>query len=190
MSLKNSFPGDPINHNRFPYIAVAVAITALALAVCTAQPNSQANGTSLQAQAGDGPRSTSPSSLPAGEERWIEVDLDQQVVQLHDGQRTVGKYPASTGRGDSPSTLTYTGTFQVYSKTKPLTYLSEYDVYVSDWVGFDQEHAIGFHSLPVDKQGRVVDSRLGMPVSHGCVRVGNAAAIFSFATIGMKVIIH
>lgn len=123
-------------------------------------------------------------------ERWIEVDLTQQVVRLYEGANLLGEYPVATGRGDRPATLTYTGTFTVYAKHQPLTYLPDFDVYISDWVGFDREHAIGFHSLPKDKYGRILDGRLGQPVSHGCVRVGNSAAVYNFAQIGMRVVVR
>ena len=131
-----------------------------------------------------------PLPTPTRVEQWIEVDLEQQVARLYEGERVVGEYAVATGRGDSPDTQTHTGTFTVHNKIKEPTYLSEFDVYVSDWVGFDKEHAIGFHSLTQDKYGRVIDSRLGRPVSHGCVRVGNAAAVYNFAQIGMRVMVR
>jgi lipoprotein-anchoring transpeptidase ErfK/SrfK len=123
-------------------------------------------------------------------ERWIEVDLARQRVRLHAGEDVTAEYLAATGRADTPSTLTYTGTFTVHTKIKALTYLPEFDVYVSDWVGFDPEHAIGFHSLPQNRHGQVVESQLGVPVSHGCVRVSNAAGVYDFAQIGMRVVVH
>ncbi len=127
---------------------------------------------------------------PDAVERWLEVDLASQVVRLREGENVIATYPVATGLGDSPSTLTYTGTFTVHNKIKAATFLPEFGVYVTDWVGFDQDHAIGFHSLPQDRYGQVVDSRLGIPISHGCVRVGNAAAVYSFAQIGMRVLVH
>jgi lipoprotein-anchoring transpeptidase ErfK/SrfK len=127
---------------------------------------------------------------PAETEQWIQVDLALQLVRLYNGETLVAEYPIASGLGDSPSTRTYTGTFTVYNKIKAATYLPEFGVYVTDWVGFDQAHAIGFHSLPQDRYGQIVDSRLGIPASHGCIRVGNAAAVYAFAKIGMRVIVR
>jgi len=132
------------------------------------------------------------SEVPAGigqAERWIEVDLAQQKVRLHDGDQVIAEYLAATGVGDGPETTTYTGLFRVQSKTKgPIE--SAPGVYVSDVVEFDMVHGNGFHSMPMDEAGHVLDDRLGQPITAGCVRVGESAALFDFATLGMKVWIH
>jgi len=130
---------------------------------------------------------TPPSKLVG---RWIEVSLSEQVVRLHDGQRVVGEFLATTGVGDTPDTTTFPGLFSVYQKHEGPMYLREYGVYVTHWVGFDPEHDNGFHSLPMDAEGRVVDSRLGQPVSHGCIRLIFPEIVYRFATFGMQVWIH
>ena len=123
-------------------------------------------------------------------ERWIEVSLSDQLVRLCEGSQITGEYLAATGAPDRPETTTFPGLFTVHNKNKGPVYLSQFDVYVTDWVGFDQEHANGFHSLPKDKIGRILDDRLGQPVSHGCVRTAQSAAVYDFAAIGMKVWVH
>jgi hypothetical protein len=45
-------------------------------------------------------------------ERWIEVDLQEQKMRLHDSCRVVGEYLAATGVGDRPETTTYPGVFR------------------------------------------------------------------------------
>jgi len=133
-----------------------------------------------------------PCTLPqdvrgSSTERWIEVSLSDQLVRLCEGSQIVGEYLAATGAGEHSETTTFPGLFTVHNKNKGPVYLSQFDVYVTDWVGFDPEHANGFHSLPKDKVGRILDDRLGQPVSHGCVRTAQSAAVYDFATIGMKV---
>jgi len=123
-------------------------------------------------------------------ERWIEVSLSDQLVRLCEGSQMAGEHLAATGAGDRPETTTFPGLFTVHNKNKGPVYLSQFDVYVTDWVGFDQERANGFHSLPKDKIGRVLDDRLGQPVSHGCVRTAQSAAVYDFAAIGMRVWVH
>ena len=123
-------------------------------------------------------------------ERWIEVSLSDQLVRLCEGSQITGEYLAATGAADRLETTTFPGLFMVHNKNKGPVYLSQFDVYVTDWVGFDQEHANGFHSLPKDKIGRILDDRLGQPVSHGCVRTAQSAAVYDFAAIGMKVWVH
>ena len=84
--------------------------------------------------------------LPAGinpTERWLEVDLQQQTVRLHDGDDMVGEYLAATGVGTEPKYTTYTGLFRVQVKDKgPVE--SVPGVYVTDMVEFDMEHGNAF----------------------------------------------
>ena len=133
-----------------------------------------------------------PVELPEGigpAERWIEVDLSAQVVRLHDGQRILGEYEASTGVNTSPGTTTYTGLFTVKEMTKgPI--VSVPGVYVADVIIFDVPHGNGFHSRPMDEQGNILDETLGTPATAGCVRVGESAAVFEFARLDMQVWIH
>jgi len=124
------------------------------------------------------------------DELWIEVSLREQVVRLCKGNRMLSEYIAATGAGDDPETMTWPGLFEVYEKDKGPIYLPQYDVFVSDWVGFDPEHNNGFHSLPMDENGRILDGRLGWPVSHGCVRTAQSAEVFDWAQIGTKVWVH
>jgi hypothetical protein len=121
---------------------------------------------------------------------WIEVSLSRHVVRLCEGRRAWREYLAATGLGDSPETTTFPGLFTVYEMGAGPLYLSEYDVFISDWVGFDPEHHNGFHSLPMDAAGRVLDDRIGQAVSHGCVRTPLSDQIFQFAENGMSVWVH
>ena len=60
-------------------------------------------------------------------------------------------------------------------------------VFVSDILIFDIAAGAGIHSMPMDREGRVLDSRLGEPVTAGCVRVGESAAVFRFARLGVRI---
>jgi lipoprotein-anchoring transpeptidase ErfK/SrfK len=63
-------------------------------------------------------------------------------------------------------------------------------VFVRDVVIFDWEHGNGFHSLPMDAQGNVLDDTLGKPASAGCIRVGESGLLYDFAELGMKVVVR
>ena len=164
--------------------STVVFILLLLLCACNVAP--------VNKQAETASPSATPAGVPGGigqAERWIEVDLTQQMVRLHDGDQVIAGYLAATGVGDSPETTTYPGLFRVQSKTKgPIE--SAPGVYVSDVLEFDIYHGNGFHSMPMDEAGHVLDDRLGQPVTAGCVRVGESAALFDFAVLGMKVWIH
>lgn len=55
------------------------------------------------------------------------------------------------------------------------------------------EATIGFHDIPVDQQGRPVQSRaqLGRPLSSGCIRQArpDARAMWRFADVGTEVVV-
>ena len=169
---------------------------ALAGLICSCAPRLQSQELSLpypmpDVAQDDGLLCTLPQDVRGSPtEHWITVSLSDQLVRLCEGSQMVGEYPAATGAGDRPETTTWPGLFTVRDKNKGPVYLSQFDVYVSDWVGFDQEHAIGFHSLPKDRSGRVLDDRLGQPVSHGCIRMARSAKVYDFAAVGMKVWVH
>jgi hypothetical protein len=84
---------------------------------------------------------------------------------------------------------TQTGLFYVHNKAEALVYDAPFDTYISHWVGFDTAKDNGFHSFLKDATGAVVDATTGR-VSNGCIRTGDAEAIFAFAEIGMPVWVH
>jgi lipoprotein-anchoring transpeptidase ErfK/SrfK len=134
------------------------------------------------------PTPTPPPEIRA-DERWIEVDVSAQMVRLHDGDQVLGEYLAATGVNTSPETTTYTGLFEVQQMMRgPVESIP--GVYVTDVVIFDLFHGNGLHSMPMDKNKNILDEALGKPATAGCVRVGESAAVFKFAKIGMKVWVH
>ena len=90
-----------------------------------------------------------------------------------------------TGRYES----TQTGLFHVYNKTAPRTFDAPYNTYIQWWVGFDPAKANGFHSFLLDAEGKVVDAGTGR-ISNGCIRTGEAEAVFQYAEVGMPVFVR
>jgi lipoprotein-anchoring transpeptidase ErfK/SrfK len=121
--------------------------------------------------------------------RWIEVLVDEQKVLFHDGDKIVGEYPVSTGVGTSPGTTTYPGDYRVRSMWRGPEETAP-GIFVKDIVIFDWEHGNGFHSLPMDKDGNILDLTLGRPASAGCIRLANSDELYQFAETGMRVVIH
>lgn len=138
------------------------------------------------------PTTGSASSIPIDlgpAERWIEVSVQEQMVRLHTGDRTIAEYPAATGVNTQPETTTYRGVFEVSRKYKgPIE--TAPGVYVMDILEFDLVHGNGIHSLPMDAKGHVLDDRVGTPVTSGCVRVAESTAVYDFATLRTKVWVH
>jgi hypothetical protein len=138
------------------------------------------------------PTATPPPAGPPATGRWIDVDVTAFVVRLMDGEAVVREIgPVGVGvQVDTGEYLsTQTGLFAVHNKIEGLAYDAPYDTYISHWVGFDTAKDNGFHSFLKDAAGNVVDSSTGR-VSNGCIRTGEAEAIFAYAEIGMPVYVH
>jgi len=134
------------------------------------------------------PIPTPPAEIGA-DDRWIEVDLAAQVVRLHAGSQVVGEYAAASGADIESQFVTPAGLYHVQSKDKGPVESVE-GVFCSDVIMFDLAAGLGIHSMPMDENGKVLDSRLGQPITAGCVRVGESAAVFDFAQLWMYIWIH
>ena len=114
----------------------------------------------------------------AGEEKWIEVSLDEQKVRAWEGNRVVLEFPVSSGKW-AP---TPTGDFRIWYKTRRQkmeggskdlgTYY--YLPNVPHNMFFYKGYAI---------HGAYWHNNFGNPMSHGCVNspLANAAEIFDWA---------
>lgn len=149
-------------------------------------------GCAIHPQATAIPSATFPSPSPEAEPaavRWIEVVLEEQTVYLWEDHDLFATLPMSSGVGNSPATTTYTGEF-VVETMYPGPEQTVPGVYVRDIVIFDWDHGNGFHSLPMDADGHILDPTIGKPASAGCIRVPESAILYDFAEIGMKVVIR
>ena len=136
-----------------------------------------------------------------GNSKLIKIDLSEQRLYLFVNGKIIGEYRVSTGR---PGMRTPTGEFSVLSKEK---------LHFSRYCGEDRNSGAApcwmplslridnkghyIHELPYWKgrSGKIykeVKEHLGIPVSHGCVRlgIGPAKIVYDFAKIGTKIIIQ
>lgn len=131
-----------------------------------------------------------PKPLPqitSGGDKYIDIDLSSQTLRLYQNGKVIATYLISSGR---PGMETPTGTFRVLSKHR-LLWSSQYGLYMPYSLQFYNGYFI--HELPYWPGGyREGENHLGIPVSHGCVRLGVGAAkvVYDFADIGTKIIIH
>lgn len=112
---------------------------------------------------------------------WL-VDADGEV------DRT---YPVSGSLYDNLDP----GTFEVYSRSEQ-AYAFDGSGSMKYFVRFaegDTGAAIGFHDIPLDNDGDLVQTtdQLGTPQSHGCIRQEqeDAIALWEFAPIGTEVVV-
>ena len=95
-----------------------------------------------------------------------------------------------SGKANTPKT----GTYHVFSKSLHTTSVNG-AARMTHMVRFAHGRgaAIGFHSIPVNRAGKPLQSEaeLGQYRSAGCVRQsnGNAAFLYAWAPIGTKVVV-
>lgn len=120
--------------------------------------------------------------------RYIDIDISAQTMILYEDGLEKGLFKISSGkRGmDTPQ-----GTFKIMSKSKR-PWSKRYSLFMPWFIQFtNQGH--GIHELPEWPGGyKEGANRLGVPVSHGCVRLGIGAAkiVYDFAVKGMSIVIH
>ncbi|HEY3496041.1 MAG TPA: L,D-transpeptidase, partial [Polyangiaceae bacterium] len=133
---------------------------------------------------------TSPRPAPVPpeirpEERWIDVDLERQVVTAYRGERALFAMPASTGRGSSGSELaTPPGSHRIWIKLgtsdmdnlENLEASESYAIQAVPWVMYF-DRGYGLH-------GTFWHRAFGRVQSHGCVNLTpkDAERLFDFTS--------
>ncbi len=111
-----------------------------------------------------------PVALPAGlkpGERWIDVDLDTQILVAYEGDLAVYATMISAGLKDTP---TETGVYRVWKKVaetdmKGLSGEDPYSVATVPWTQFfSPEKGLALHTA-------YWHDKFGLPKSHGCVNL-------------------
>ena len=117
-----------------------------------------------------------------GGERWIDVDLSDQMTYAYEGDQVVASFLVSTGTWLHP---TVTGQFHIYVKyvyadmAGPGYYLPNVPYVMYFYSGY------GLH-------GTYWHSNFGTPMSHGCINltIPDAEWLFYWADVGTLVNIH
>lgn len=115
-----------------------------------------------------------PITLPVTAERWVRVDLSEQVLVAYDGQKPVRAFMISSGL---PGWDTVTGEFRVRMKVRSQRMSGEgYDLPNVQWVQYFYAD-YGLH-------GTYWHNDFGRPKSHGCVNMTNADAKWVWDWLG------
>lgn len=126
-------------------------------------------------------------TTPLGEgvaegERWIEVDISEQLLTAWQGDTVVLRTIVSTGRAEFP---TVTGTWPVRTKLTSTRMVGPgYDTPNVPWtMYFFRGYAV---------HGAYWHNDFGTPVSHGCInmRPDEAKLLFDWASVGTNVTVH
>jgi lipoprotein-anchoring transpeptidase ErfK/SrfK len=115
-------------------------------------------------------------------ERWIDVDLSQQMVYAYVGDQLVNSFLVSTGTSAHP---TVTGQYHIYVKylfddmTGPGYYLPDVPFVMYFYSGYSLHGTYWHHNF-------------GTPMSHGCVNMytPDAEWMFNWASVGTLVNVH
>lgn len=118
--------------------------------------------------------------MPEGEDRWIRVDLSEQVVVAYEDDKPIRGFVVSSGL---PGTPTVTGTFRIRMKVRAQTMTggdpslgTYYNLPNVEWVQYFYAD-YGFH-------GTYWHNNFGNPMSHGCINMTNADAKWLFDWAG------
>lgn len=122
-------------------------------------------------------------------EKKIEINTgpEQKLYYFYNDVR-MGEFKISSGKSGMN---TPTGNFKIDYK-HPKAWSSKYGLWMPYWMSF-RSGAYGIHELPEWPNGyKEGENHLGIPVSHGCVRlgVGSAEFMYNWAEMGTKVYIY
>lgn len=127
------------------------------------------------------PQVSLPGDVSSGE-RWIDVNLTQQMTYAYEGDQLVNSFIVSTGTWQHP---TVTGEYHIYVKYRyadmsgPGYYLADVPYVMYFYQGY------GLH-------GTYWHSNFGTPMSHGCVNLptDDAGWLYNWASVGTLVNVH
>jgi len=122
-----------------------------------------------------------PNAGSAGE-RWVDVDLTNQMVYAYEGNTMVNSFLVSTGTWQYPTVV---GQYNIYIKLRysdmagPGYYLPNVPYTMYFYKGYAL-HGTYWHS------------NFGTPMSHGCVNLSipDSEWLFNFASVGTLVNVH
>jgi len=129
----------------------------------------------------EGPVASVPDTVGSGE-RWIDIDLTNQMTYAYEGDQLVNSFVVSTGTWQHP---TVTGQYQIYVKYRyadmsgPGYYLADVPYVMYFYKGY------GLH-------GTYWHNNFGTPMSHGCVNLvtSDAGWLYEWASVGTLVNVH
>lgn len=123
------------------------------------------------------------------EGKYIDINLSAQIMSIFENGKSLDSFIVSTGKRGME---TPKGTWAIYNKT-PRAWSKEYGLFMPYWMAIMPSGKVGIHELPEWPGGyKEGAAHLGIPVSHGCVRlgVGPAKRVYEWAEIGTPVVVY
>jgi len=121
--------------------------------------------------------------------KYIDINISQQIMSIFENGLLINSFLVSSGkRGmDTPP-----GEYQIRNKATRV-WSKTYGLFMPYWMAVAKDGKIGIHELPEWPSGyKEGANHLGVPVSHGCVRlgVGSAKTVFDWTEVGTPVVIY
>ncbi|MEI6587379.1 MAG: L,D-transpeptidase [Candidatus Moraniibacteriota bacterium] len=123
------------------------------------------------------------------EGKYIDVNLATQIMTTFENGVLLDSHLISSGKRGMDTPV---GTHKIYNKF-PRAYSKAYGLYMPYWMAIVSDGKFGIHELPEWPGGyKEGVNHLGIPVSHGCMRlgVGSAETVYNWAEIGTPVIVY
>lgn len=123
------------------------------------------------------------------EGKYIDINVKSQIITIFENGKLLDTYLISTGKASMPTSQ---GTFHIANKT-PRAWSKKYGLFMPFWMAVASDGSFGIHELPEWPGGyKEGQFHLGIPVSHGCIRlgVGPAERVYNWTEIGTLVVIH
>lgn len=101
----------------------------------------------------------------------VDINITTQKMNITKDNKNIKTILCSTGEVGNADTETPIGVFYVQEKGSYF-YSSKYNQGAKYFIKFFSNYLI--HSIPTDKNGNIIEEekkKLGIPVSHGCIRV-------------------
>jgi hypothetical protein len=122
----------------------------------------------------------------------VEIDLTKQLIFVYKDNVVVRQIICSTGLIGDADTETPVGNFEIQNKGT-FFFSPKYKQGGKYYIKFFANYLI--HSIPTDKSGNIIEeeeNKLGVPVSHGCVRVPieESKWLYDNIPVGSAVRIH
>jgi lipoprotein-anchoring transpeptidase ErfK/SrfK len=121
--------------------------------------------------------------------KYIDINLKSQIMTIFENGKLLDAYLVSTGKRGME---TKQGQFAVHNKF-PRAWSKKYGLYMPYWMAMVPSGEFGIHELPEWPGGyKEGQNHLGIPVSHGCIRlgVGPAERVYNWAELKTPVLIH
>lgn len=114
--------------------------------------------------------------MPVDVDRWIRVDLSEQILVAYEGNQPIRAFVVSTGL---PATPTVTGRFNVRVKVRSQT-MSGGDPALGTYYNLTNVEWVQYFYADYGIHGTYWHNNFGNPMSHGCVNMTNADAKWLF----------